>query len=454
MFFEYLIFGLIGLTQTYCCNIAKERYSYTEDAKIIDGIVRRHRRLAESQFILHSHDDDFTDANVLILGDQTLQGSPTGRIISSQQHTQQSQQLYGHPNNHYYQQQPQTFQIIHSNSAQKPRGNQQTHNSRQLKMNRHYNSNKNVYHNNNGFNGNNMKNKNKMLQEQSGQVSNIYKHNRNNGNHNTYQVIEYNNGATRNSAILDTSVEMNAKSANAASFTKPAARVDEAAHTPTIKSVTPAYITRPPIQSLGPQNINSNNYLLTEIIAYPIKTTIKPPSSIVFTRSQFRRNVPDNPFLNKHMPQNEFMQNPFLSNRQTNAYTQQNSQSHLNNQSSQNDMFVKPTVQNRYMLNPFLQNTKIPNLSAKSQPTQVPATDLVQTQIETSSNNSSNLVNAQKPENITSAPATSTAYPISKATTISVELSQLIRNRAVIFPDSVYLTQSNPSSEHILDIRR
>lgn len=437
MLFEYLVFVLIGVTQIYCSNsIIKPSI---EQAKRTDGAHRRYRRAAEPQFILRRYADDLTNADELIFGDQTLQGSPTDRIISSQQ-------LDGHPNNQNYQQQPQ------ANNSQKPRRNQKTHNSSGLKMNVHCNSDNIMYHNNNGFNGNNMKNeKNKMFQEYSGQVGNMHKHNRNNGNfnhHNSYQDIKYNDENTRNSAILDTNVKMNAEPSNTVPIFKPAVRVN-AMHAPTTKSITPAYITQPPNQLLNRHNIKPNNYLLTEIFANPVPTTIKASPSTEYNRSQFRRNTPDNPFLNKHMSQNEFMQNPFLANRQTN----ENSQTYLNNQSLQNPIVSKPTLQNPYMLNPFLQNTKIPILSGQSQPTQVPATNLVQSQIGTSSNNSSNLVNVQKPVIISSTPP-NTAYPTSKVTKISAELSRLIQNKAVIFPDSIYLTQSTPSSEHILDIRR
>uniref|UniRef100_A0A0A1XQF3 Uncharacterized protein n=1 Tax=Zeugodacus cucurbitae TaxID=28588 RepID=A0A0A1XQF3_ZEUCU len=404
MWFEYLIFVLIGLTQIYFCNGAIERYRSTKDAETTDGMLRRNRRAAAPPFIANSHVHEFTDGGVFILERQTPQRNPTGKIISSQQLTQQR---HGLPNNQYYQQQPQTFQRVHLNNAQKPRGNQQAHNSRQLQINGQSNSNNNVYHNDNGFIGNDMKNGNKLIQEPNGQIGITQMHKRNNGNynhHNSYQAIEYNNENTRNSAILGTNVEMGAKLTNAALFTRPAVRM-EAIHQP-----------------LGSQNINSNNNLLTKITAQPTLTE--------YNRSQFRRNIPDNPFLNKEMLQNPFMQNPFLTNRQTTAYTTQNT--------------PPATVQHPYTLNPFLQNTKIPNLSNQSQPTKFPTTGLIQPQIATTA----------KPfvQIISTTPQSTTTT--SKVTTINAELSQLIRNKAVIFPDSIYLTRTTPSIEHLLDIRR
>ncbi|XP_050332786.1 putative uncharacterized protein DDB_G0282133 [Bactrocera neohumeralis] len=366
----------------------------------------------------------------MIIADQTLQGSPTDRIISSQQ-------LYGLPNNQNYQQQSQ------ANSLQKPRGNQQAHNSRELNMNEHYNSNNNLYDNNNVFDGNNMKHeKNKILQQHSVQVGNMLKH------HNSYQEIDFNNENTRNSAILNTNVEMNAKSTDVVTMFRPAVRVDTM-HTPITTSITSTYVTQPQNHLLNPQNIKPNNYLLTKFIANPVPTIIKAPSSSEYNRSQFRRNIPDNPFLKEHMSQNEFMQNPFLANLQNNR----NSQSYLNNQSTQNIVAPKPTPQNPYMSNPFLQNTKMPNLSGQSQPTQLPATNLMGPQSQTSSQNTANLMNVQKPVIISSTPP-STTYPNSKGTKMDAELNRLIQNKAVIFPDSIYLTQSTPSSQHILDIRR
>uniref|UniRef100_A0A034WJF4 Uncharacterized protein n=1 Tax=Bactrocera dorsalis TaxID=27457 RepID=A0A034WJF4_BACDO len=427
MLFEYLIFLLCVLTQIYCCNgVIKPAL---EDAKRTDGAQRRYRRAAIPQFIVRSQADDFTNADELIIFDQTLQGSPTDRIISSQQ-------LYGLPNNQNYQQQFQAY------SWQKPRGNQHAHNSRELNMNGHYNSNNNLYDNNNVFNGNNMKHeKNKILQQHTVQVVNMLKHNRNNGNfkhHNSYQEIDFNNGNTRNSAILNTNVEIQAKPTNTVPMFRPAVRVDTM-HTPATTSITPAYVTQPQNHLLNPQNIKPNNNLLTEIIANPVTTTIKAPSSSEYNRSQFRRDIPNNPFLNKHMSQN--LQNPFLANSQTNG----NPQSYLNNQSTQNTVAPKPTPQNPYMSNPFLQNTKMPNLSGQSQPTQLPATNLMQPQIQTSSQNSAHLMNVPKPGIISSTPP---------STIMSAELNRLIQNKAVIFPDSIYLTQSTPSSLHMLDIRR
>uniref|UniRef100_A0A0K8VD03 Uncharacterized protein n=1 Tax=Bactrocera latifrons TaxID=174628 RepID=A0A0K8VD03_BACLA len=404
MLFQYLIFLLFVLMQNYCSNGLIE--PIVEHARRTDGAQRRYRRAAVPQLIVRSQADDFTNADEIIIFGHTLQG----RIISSQQ-------LYGLPHNQNYQQHSQ------ANSLQKPRGNQQAHNSRELNMNGHYNSNNNLYDNNNSFNGNNMKHeKNKILQEHSGQIGIMLNNNRNNGNfkhHNSYLEIVYNNGDTH-------------KPSNTVSMYRPAVRVD-AMHIPTTTSITPAYVTQPQNHVLNPQNCKPNNNLLTEIIANPVPTTIKAQSSSEYNRSQFRRDIPNNPFLNKHMSQNEFMQNPFLAN--------------LNNQSTQNTMAPTPTPQNPYMSNPFLQNTKMPNLSGQSQSTQHPATHLMQPQIETSSQNSVNLMHVQKPVLISSTPP-------STVTKISAELSRLIQNKAVIFPDSIYLTQSTPSSQHMLDIRR
>uniref|UniRef100_W8C9J3 Uncharacterized protein n=1 Tax=Ceratitis capitata TaxID=7213 RepID=W8C9J3_CERCA len=137
------------------------------------------------------------------------------------------------------------------------------------------------------------------------------------------------------------------------------------------------------------------------------------------SKRRFKRNISTNPFLQRQMSQNPFVSNPFLPNpKPTNADQERNVL--LINQ-SRDDTVRKPS-------------------------SQINGTTHI-------SINQNLFLSNDIGINNTSASAIAVHFT-TQATKLSPELSQLVENEAVIFPDSQYLSKTTQNPQEALDIKR
>ncbi|XP_036322872.1 uncharacterized protein LOC118736874 [Rhagoletis pomonella] len=432
------IYAITAFSQIYLCDVVLGRTLRSERSVTADGALKplRLSRLSPSNY-------DGKRArltNPKESSSHILKGVVSGRLVQPQTNVQRYQ-LYQQRQRRQQQQpqQPQTLQKIIGIKTRIPRYDQQIIQAEQLQLRHQHKPNRQLSGQNNNAHFENHRNyeehgkRNPDLNGRHVQIESMH-------NYDIIYKVSKENSSIRNFANNSGGDDISLPRDNpepaitdakklTTTFTKEAATTKPANIAMKLVALTDSQqsaiqVTPTLVKQLANMSILSTWSASFHHLPALQKTRLEDASSevdanhvtpIAFDRTfRNRRSIPENPFLLNYMGQNHFNEQKTSSN--TNAYAQSPSPhfpSHVQNS----------TEKSHFNQNPFLQK-------------HIPST----TRTTTSTTTQRTLM----PETTHRAP------------TLNPDLRQLIKNGAIIFPDSQYLTPTlAPSREQqTIDIRR